>query len=318
MQVRHRPTQSLYTVVRWDQDAALFLLTPVVHPSAASQSTSAKERPRTRWAFEKMVDVAETSKAPTDGVATQSDGASAGAGAGAGTAAPTKNSAKPSTLDPTSYARRAAKLDRRVEFQLRPKSGRGLFAHRDVPAGTEVMRVPAAGAVMSGRGAKGSCAGCFLSTKAVGTLDACPGCSFRLCARCKTQDLNAPRSGGGAGHSGTCELTKEFLRLCSTNPGGNGSSDEGLLRLVADLFVRRKAGVISDEEWNLVMSLESHDNEARAMGLSTSVLQICARLLKSLVGIDPSQEDLQAMYRRQGLYPWRRRSAPQTNTSINV
>lgn len=297
-QVRHRPTQSLYTVVRWDQDAAILLLTPAVHPSAASQSTAATERPRTLWAFEKMVDVVEKSKAPTDGVATKSAAAApaaAAAAAGTAAAAPTKNSAKPSALDPTAHARRAAKLDRRVEFRHRPKRGRGLFALRDVPEGTEVMRVPAAGAVLSGRGAKDSCAGCFLSIKAVGSPAACPGCSLRFCARCKTQGL-------GAGHnSGTCELTKEFLTVCSTNPGGSGSPNEGLLRLVADLFVRRKAGVISDEEWDLVMSLESHDNEARAMGLSPSDLQRCARLLKSLVGIDVSHEDLQAMYRRQGL-----------------
>lgn len=291
----YRPTQSLYTVVRWDQDAEVLLLTPAVRPSTVSHTTATKERrARTRWVFEKMVDVVEKSTAPTDGVMTTSATA-------AGTAAPTKHSgkAKASTSDPNPYARRAAKLDRRVEFSRRhPKRGRGLFALRDLPAGTEVMRVPAVAAVLSGRGAKDSCAGCFLSMKAVGQLNACQGCPLRFCARCKKEGIG----GGGVGHNnGTCELTKGFIGIRANNTGGSGSPNEGLLRLVADLLVRRRAGVISDEEWDLLKSLESRENEARTMGLSPSEIQKCARLLKSLVGIDVSHEDFQAMYRRQAL-----------------
>lgn len=279
--------------MRWDQEAEILLLTPAVRPSTDGLSTATKERPRTLWAFEKMVDAVEKSKAPAEGVATDS------AGTAAGTAAPTKNRDKAVTLDPTQYARRAAKLDRRVEFQRRPERGRGLFALRDIPGGTEVMRAPAAGAVLSGRGAKDSCAGCFLSMKVVGPLGACHGCPLRFCAQCKKYGVG--ENGGGGGHNGgTCELTKELLGICAANRGGSGSPKEGLLRLVADLFVRRKAGMISDEEWDLVTSLESHENEARAMSLAPRELQKCAILLESLVGIDVSHEELQAMYRRQG------------------
>lgn len=243
-----------------------------------------------------MVDaVVETTTAPPGGVTTKR------ATAGDGTAAPTERSGgKASASDPTPYARRAAKLDRRVEFRRHPKHGRGLFALRDIPEGTEVMRVPAAAAVLSGREAEGSCAGCFLPIKAMGRLDPCRGCPLRFCARCKKDGLKANGAGGGAGHNGgTCELTKEFLGMCATTPEGSGPPDEGVLRLVADLLVRRRAGVISDEEWDLVKSLESDDNEARAMSLPPSELQKCARLLKSLVGIDVSHEDLQCLYRRQ-------------------
>lgn len=298
----------MYTVVRWDQDAAVLLLTPAVRPSTASHSAATKERARTRWIFEKFVEAVDESKPPTAEVPAKR-GVTA-----AGTAAPTKNSGNASTLDPTSYARRAAKLDRRVEFRRRPKRGRGLFALGDLPKGTEVMRVPAAGAVLAGRGAKDLCAGCFLSSKAVGPLDACHGCPMRFCARCRKHGVgaNGGSEGSGAGHSsGMCELTKAFLGICATNPGrGSGSPNEGILRLVTDLLVRRRAGLVSDEEWDLLMSLESHENEARTMSLAPSELPKCARLLKSLVGIDVSHEDLQAMYRRQGLKQQRRRYAP--------
>eukprot|EP00903_Cladosiphon_okamuranus_P005427 g5413.t1 len=289
--VRHRPTQSLYAVVRRDEDAAVLLLTPAVNPSTASPPTAIKESPRTRWAFEKMVDLVDKTKSPA------TSAAAAAAPAADTAAAPTKNAAKPSTLDPTPYARRTAKLDRRVEFRRCPERGRGLFALRDIPRGTEVMRVRAAGAVLAGHAAKDSCAGCFLNVTDVSQLGACRGCPLRFCARCKKYGVGA--SGGGAGHnSGTCELTREILFMGTANRGSSRSPSEGLLRLVADLFVRRKAGVISDEEWDLVLSLESHENEAGSMRLATSELQKYARLLKSLVGVEVSHQDLQAMYRR--------------------
>lgn len=202
--------------------------------------------------------------------------------------------------NPTPYARRAANLDSRVEIRRDERRGRGLFALRNIPAGTEVMRVPAAAAV-SLQG-KGSCSGCLLSTNPVGPLEVCHGCSLSFCASCK----NAGTTRGAKGarviavvhSSAMCELTKEFFGICATSRGGAGP-DNGSLRLLADVLVKRKAGMIDDEEWDLLSSLESHDNKAGSMSLARPGLENCVRLFKRLLDIDISQEDMQAMYRRR-------------------
>ncbi|CAM9324935.1 unnamed protein product [Hapterophycus canaliculatus] len=204
------------------------------------------------------------------------------------------------TDNPTLYARRAAKLDSRVEIRRHPKRGRGLFALGNIPAGTEVMRVPAAGAVS--RQGHGSCSGCLLSANTVGPLQPCHGCSLSFCASCKI--AGTARGAKGVGiiaivHSGPmCELTKEFFGICATSRGGAGPSHDSL-RLLADVVVKRKAGIIDDEEWALLISLESDDNEAGSMSLTRPELESCVKLFKRLLGIDISQEDVQTMYRRQ-------------------
>jgi len=123
--VRHRRTDSLYKVVRWDQEGETLLLAPVASPltdrSGNSNDSTGEEGARTRWAFERMVSLVEKSQSTSKGV----------------------------NFDPTPFARRAAKLDSRVEIRHHSKRsrGRGLFAARNLPRGTEVMRVPAAVAV---------------------------------------------------------------------------------------------------------------------------------------------------------------------------
>lgn len=277
-----RSTQLLYTIVRRDREAELLLLTPSDKSNGASPTNSPTggKRPRTRWAFEHMVDHVESKTIEIQEEEPQ---------------------ARDSVSDdPTPYARRAAKLDTRVEIRRHKKRGRGLFALRNIPAGTEVMRVPAAAAV-SLHG-KGSCSGCLLTTAEVGSLKACPGCSLRFCARCK--DAGTARGAKGVGvlapvhSSAMCELTKEFFEMCATSRGATGGPDFDSLRLLADVVVKRKAGMIEDEEWDVLISLESHDNKAGSMSLARRVLDNCVRLFKRVVDIDVSQEDVQTMYRR--------------------
>ncbi|CAM9248842.1 unnamed protein product [Scytosiphon promiscuus] len=272
-----RSTQRVYRVLRWDRETELLLLTPSgeVDGGSPSKSTTKGKRSRSQLAFEHMVDLVEPQ--PED-----------------------PRLRNDVTDNPTPYAQRAAKLDSRVEIRRNQKHGRGLFALRNIPAGTEVMRVPAAAAV-SIQG-KGSCCGCLLSTSAVGPLETCPGCSLSFCASCKNAATASGTKAAGVialTHSGAmCELTKEFFGICTKGRGGAGP-DHGSLRLLADVVVKRKAGVIDDEEWDLLISLESHDNKAGAMSLARPELENCVRLFKRLMDVDIPKEDVQAMYRRQ-------------------
>lgn len=311
-----------YTIVRCDQEAELLLLTPAASPStnsnnsidtADTNSVPTGQRARTRWAFEHVVELVENNthktpaKARNRGVSAKSEASAPvvaartkhihnASSAGAPVSIPTIVN-----LDPTPHVRRTAQLDSRVEIRCDPKRGRGLFALRDMPAGTEVMRAPATAAVLLSR-ERESCGGCLL--KVAGTLEACHDCSLSFCADCKQYATCGGTKIGDAGGSGvfgdsnaTCELTKELLRVCATNPEG-GSPDEGVLRLLADVLIRRKAGMINDEEWDMLNSLESHDNQAHTMSLAPIELQKCARLFKNLVDIDLPGEDIQTMYRR--------------------
>lgn len=312
--------------MRWDQEAELLLLTPAAFPSINSNNSTvaaadnndvhAGERGRTRWTFEHMVDLVEENAPKTPSKSQNRGGSAKGDTTAAAAAARTKHTHKASSggapvlipttvnFDPTPHARRAAQLDSRVEIRRHPKRGRGLFALRDMPAGAEVMRVPAAAAVLLGR-ERERCGGCLLSMNAVGPLEACHGCSLGFCAGCKNYATCGGKKvgdGGGGGvvvhSSATCELTKELVGVCATTPKG-GPPDEGILRLLADVLIRRKAGMINDEEWDVLNSLESHDNKDRTMSLAPRELQKCARLFKDLVDIDVSDEDIQTMYRRQ-------------------
>lgn len=270
LQVLYRSTGLLYTVVRWDQETGLLQLAPAAsRPNHGNNSSTADNNnnpkgvtSRPRLAFEHMVDlVNETASESLPETKSSSDD------------------------DPTQYARRTGNLDARVEIRFDTKRGRGLFALRDIPAGTEVMRVPAAAAVLLDRSRKGSCSGCLLPADTVGSLEACHGIPLSLCAGCK--------KAGSVG--ATRELTKELNTICATSRG----VDKDSLRLAADVFVRRKAGLLDDSEWGLLNSLESHDNEARTMSLAPAELHKCTHLFKTLVDINISDEDVQAMYRRQ-------------------
>lgn len=266
--------------MRWDQETELLQLAPAAsRPNNGKSSSNAADNnnnrtgvtsQRPRLAFEHMVDLVDESASESS--------------------PPTKSS---SDGDPTQYARRTANLDARVEVRFDPKRGRGLFALRDISAGTEVMRVPAAAAVLLDRSRKGSCSGCLLPTDTVGSLEACHGFPLSFCAGCK----KAGAVGGVSGvHNGvTRELTKELNTICATS----GGVDKDSLRLAADVFVRRKAGLFDDSEWGLLNSLESHDNEAHTMSLAPAELHKCTRLFKTLVDTNISDEDVQAMYRRQ-------------------
>lgn len=312
--MRHRPTDSLYTVVRWDREAETLLLVPVasrVNSNANSNGSAGKaDGARTRWAFERTVSLVETSDSTTKAPKTTTkaapetrvEGGPSAKGATAAGAASTpancsSSSSKDVYFDPTPFARHFAKLDSRVEIRRHPKRSRdrGLFAVRNVPRGTEVMRVPAAAAVLLSSKRNDSCGGCLLSTKEVGPIEACRKCSLRFCAVCRK------RGGDGDGHgrAGSCELTKQLLRICMTPANGGQRPDEGTLRLMAEVLLRRGAGEVGDEEWDLLESLESQDNENRMMNLAPRVLEECGLLLKELMGLDVPLEDVQAMYRRQ-------------------
>ncbi|CAN0046613.1 unnamed protein product [Ectocarpus fasciculatus] len=275
--VLFRSTGLLYTVVRWDEETALLQLAPAASRTNHREDSSNADNnnppgvtsQRPRLAFEHMVDLVDESASE-----------------------PSPETKSTSVGDPAPYARRSANLDARVEIRFDPKRGRGLFALRDIPAGTEVMRVPAAAAVLLDR-SKSSCGGCLLPTDTVGSLKKCHGFPLSFCAGC----IKAGTVGGVSGvhSSATRELTKELNTICATSSG----VDKDSLRLAADVFVRRKAGLLDDSEWGFLNSLESHDNEAHTMSLAPAELQKCTRLFKTLVDINISDEEVQAMYRRQ-------------------
>lgn len=269
-------------------------------------------RARTRWAFENTVELIEkdapqtpsnaqnpgrsTSDATAPDVVARAKHIKKYFSGGTPVSIPTK-----ANFDTTSHARRAAQLDSRVEIRRRPKRGRGLFALRDIPKGTDIMRTTATAAVLLSR-ERERCSGCLL--KAAGALEACQVCSLGFCANCKKYATCGGTKIGGDGDSGvfgcrnaTCELTKELLGVCATHPKG-GPPDEGILRLLADVFIRRKAGMIDDEEWYMLNSLESHDNRDHTISLPPLELHKCARLFKDLVDIDLPDEEIQTMYRR--------------------
>lgn len=296
---------------------------PVASPPAKSSTSTgaaadtnnvpAVKRARTRWAFEKMVELVDNNSPKTPSHSrNRAEDAKSGAIAPA-VAAHTKETHKaPSggapvsaqtkgNFDPAPHVRRAAQLDSRVEIRRHPKRGRGLFALRDMPKGTEVMRAPATAAVLLNHENHG-CGGCLLN--AVGALEACHVCSLRFCVSCKEYATCGSTKVGGGGGSGvfghskaTCELTKELLGVCAINSKGS-PPDEGILRLLAAVLLRRKAGTIDDEEWDMLNSLESHDNKAHTMNLAPLELQKCARLFKDLVDVDLLDQDIQTMYRR--------------------
>lgn len=299
-----------YTVVRWDQEAELLLLTPTASPS--TNNVPVGEQARTRWAFENMVDLVEKD-APKSPSNAQNLGRSTSDATAPALAARTKHMKKTFSdgapvsiptivnFDTTSHVRRAAQLDSRVEIRRCPKRGRGLFALRNIPKGTEVMRAPATAAVLLSRERQG-CSTCLL--KAVGALEACHVCSLGFCPDCKKYGTCGSTKMGGDGDSGVfgrknamCELTKELLGVCAMHSKG-GPPDEGIVRVLADVFIRRKAGMIDDEEWDMLNSLESHDNKDHTMSLPRLELQKCARLFKDLVDIELSDEEIQTMYRR--------------------
>ncbi|CAM9531788.1 unnamed protein product [Ectocarpus sp. 12 AP-2014] len=294
--VLYRSTGLLYRVVRWDQETELLQLAPAAsRPNNGKSSSNAADNnnnrtgvtsQRPRLAFEHMVDLVDESASES--------------------APPTKSFGDG---DPTQYARRTANLDARVEVRFDPKRGRGLFALRDIPAGTEVMRVPAAAAVLLDRSRKGSCSGCLLPTDTVGSLEACHGFPLSFCAGCKKSGTVGVVS--GVHNSATRELTKELNTICATSVG----VDKDSLRLAADVFVRRKAGLFDNSEWGLLNSLESHDNEAHTMSLAPAELHKCARLFKTLVDTNISDEDVQAMYRRQAAVITRNAHTVSPNTS---
>lgn len=78
----------------------------------------------------------------------------------------------------------------------------------------------------------------------------------------------------------------------------NRSVDEGTLRLSADILARKRAGEIDDKDWDLLNSLESHDNKAGKIGLGARELQIGVQCFKDAMDMDVSEEDVQTMYRR--------------------
>lgn len=284
------PTAREWKVIRWDREDELLLL---AHnpPLEEKDGVDSGER-GTRWAFQKDATLMGSPKAPKTSTAAASGGKTPG-------------SAADVADDPTPFARRAAKLDRRLVFRNDPahsKRGRGLFAVRSVSTKTEVMRVRAAGVVVSRRSNMPTCSRCFSTKLGTDGWD-CRGCRSWFCPTCAdtvAKNSGVAKGGGGgcrgAGdiHEATCEFSQGLFRLC----GNDAEDDEMILRLSGDILARRKAGLINDEEWKLLNTLESSGNSDGTIGLSVGKLKECVRLFKETMDMDVSREDVQTMYRR--------------------
>jgi len=94
----------------------------------------------------------------------------------------------------------------------------------------------------------------------VGRSEACHKCSFRFCAGCRKRGSRSDDHG----RAGACELTKQLPRIRTTPGRGGLRPDEGSLRLLADVrvFVRRGAGELGDEGWDLLESLKPRQRES--------------------------------------------------------
>lgn len=288
-----------WRVVRCDPDG-LVLLEPVTTIGDGDNGPTDRSKQRgTRWAFHKDLRVKQVTSGRM--VASHADTAAA---TFSPSACPTTPDAyarschrkMPSStpFNPNPFARRAAKLDKRVIFRTDKSNshrGRGLYAVKDLPKGLEVMRVRASGAVASREPSEGVCCQCIVQQKLSGRMKVCSGCGLRFCAGCaKAVEKN------GA-HKASCDFSAGVLRLCSGD-GEAGQHDEAVLRLVADVLVRKEAGLVDGEEWDLLVSLESSDNESGSIGLSSSVLKDCVRLFDETFRIKVSEDDLQTLYRR--------------------
>lgn len=290
--VLYRPTSARFKVARWDQENQLLLVGPVApHNDIKSSKPSSKSKgynrvSRTRWIFEKDVvpfeKTARRTPASTRATAAETPTDSS-------PAAPTAD-----TCNPTPYARRTGRLDKRVEFRVdpaRPSRGRGLYALEDVPKGTEVMRMPAVGAVVSMRHCRSSCCGCFSPLLKADRAATCSDCGLLFCPEC---DQHFKTNGAGL-HGLTCRFTPAAFRLCVSS---GRQIQESVLRLSADILARKTAGITTDDEWFLLNSLESQDNEAGTIGLSAPALRECVKELKRATAMAASTEDVQIAYRR--------------------
>lgn len=299
---------------RWIHDDSIFLLEPILERGSGERGT--------RWAFEKdTVLIEKTMKIPTAPEAscarkqraslnrsTRKDGVQL---------TPTEPAAASSREH--SVYRRACKLDPRVvirEDQERAERGRGLFALEDVPKGTELMRVRAVAVVVESSAKKTTCCRCFraVNSQRPLTLRPCSDCGFSFCARCGIAE-----SEEGHPHRDDCLLNSVMEGF------GFLQADVGILRLATDLFVRRKKlGLVNDDEWEIMNTLQSQGSDGVAMGtgigttmgIGTGVgtgmgtgmgmgihddrcVQEARRKIQSLAGFDVSNDDMTMMYSRQ-------------------
>ena len=152
------------------------------------------------------------------------------------------------------------------------------------------MRVRAVGVVASRGRSAGVCCRCFVQQKRSRRLKACRGCGLRFCADCSETFAD------DGIHKTVCDFAVGVLRLCS--PDRQAGHDEAILRLAAEILARKEEGLIDDEEWDLLGSLESGDNASGTIGLSSSLLEDCVQLFGETLHIEVSKGDLQNMYRR--------------------
>lgn len=291
-QVVHRPTEGLCRVLKWAPDDSIMLLKPInIHRTKSGG---------TRWAFEKDVVLietrAKTTASSTKGAASQIPSNSNGSALQTAQkeAVPMTTMSAVDAEDPTTFASRTGKLNRRFVIRRdsqRANRGRGVFAVKDVPKGTEVMRVRAVAAVVKNKARENMCCMCFRNIGQVGgTLSTCSTCSYGFCRECRS---SVARRQGNAAHTRTCS----FVASVDSNPVG--MADPELLRLTADCLVRKKSDQINDEEWEVMNTLEGQNTGASGgWELEAGTLRDARLRLEALVGFDVSEEDVQTVYCR--------------------
>lgn len=249
------------------------------------------ERRGTRWAFEKEVVFLDMNKyllaralADARNAARRSKRESARKASLPATPSDQVGGGTASGEGPDRY-RHISGLDPRFIFRqdsARPGRGRGTFALEPVARGTEIMRAPAMVAVVNTVYKREICSICFMHMHLV----QCPECKYRFCLKCQAQWRQSST------HKATCRFAISVERTPLAR------MDADLLRLAADLLIRKKCGLFSDMEWELWNTLESQRAGTVSERLEEHTLQDAWERLRSLVGLDVSMEDVQTVYWR--------------------
>lgn len=186
----------------------------------------------------------------------------------------------------TSRARRTGKLHPHLVVRTDKEvseRGRGLFATRDICRGTELARVRAVAAIVSSSRRHKVCCRCFTSLAIDGgSFSACSSCGDRFCNDCVTA---AGREGI---HAATCGVAQVFQ--------AQPAAVSDLARLAAQCLATRRSR-ITEEEWDVINSLEAHKSPQR-LEADSRLLRQAVQRLREAADIDVTEDDLRTMYLR--------------------